>query len=111
MADDSEIPHTMTELAEQQLARSHAAFDQLSAYLNNAIGAWMGAVPPSHLTAGLQAVRDRAMKIAKENASSAFTLGGKIVNAKTPQEVLTLQMQFAQGRMNTLLEETPDSAG
>ena len=101
-----EIPHTMHELAEQKLKQAHAAYDHLTAYMNNAMGVWMGAVPPNPMTASLKAVQDHAMEIAAKNAESAFTLAGKIANTKTPQEVLTLQAQFAQDRMQVFVKQT-----
>ena len=107
----SEIPQTMHELAEQKLKQAHAAYDQLTAYMNNAMGAWMGAIPPSPATAGLKVFQDHAMELAKLNAESAFTFAGKIANAKTPQEVLALQAQFAQDRMQTFVKQTQGSTG
>ena len=80
-----EIPPYTHELADQKLKQAHAACDHLTAYLNNAMGVWMGAVPPNPLTVGLRAVQDHAIDIAKENAQSAFTLAGRIANAKTPK--------------------------
>jgi hypothetical protein len=105
MADNpSEIPQTMHELAEQKLKQAHAAYDQITAYMNNAIGAWMGAIPPSPATVGLKTFHDHAMELARLNAESAFTYAGKLANAKTPQEVFALQTQFAQDRMQTFVK-------
>ena len=95
--NSSEIPQSMHELAEQKLKQAHAAYDQITAYMNTAMGTWMGAIPPSAKAAFFQ---DHAMEIAKLNAESAFTFAGKIVNARTPQEVFALQAQFARDRMN-----------
>ena len=112
MTDDpSEIPQTMHELAEQKLKHAHAAYDHLTAYVNNAMGTWMGAIPPNPLTAGVKDFQDHATKFAKVNAESAFTLASEIANAKTPQEVLTLQTQFAQDRRKAFVRQTLDSTG
>ena len=104
--NSSEIPQSMHELAEQKLKQAHAAYDQITAYMNTAMGAWMGAIPPS-----AKALQDHAVEIAKLNAELAFTFAGKIVNARTPQEVFALQAQFAQDRMNAFVKQTQDAAG
>ena len=112
MADDpSDIPQTMHELAEQKLKQAHAAYDHLTTYVNNAMGTWMGAVPPNPLTAGLKIVHDRAVDMARENSESAFALAGKLTNAKTSQDVLALQTQFAQDRMQAFVKQSQESAG
>ena len=48
----------------------------------------------------------QVMEFAKENAEAAFTLAGKISNAPSLQDVLTLQTQFAQDRMQTFVTQT-----
>src|SRR5208337_2969002 len=47
----------------------------------------------------------RAMQIAKENAESVFTFAGKISNALTPQDIVTLQTQFTQDRMQAFVTQ------
>ena len=56
--------------------------------------------------AGFKDMQGRAMDIAKENAESTFTFAGKINNARTPQDIATLQMQFAQDRMQAFVAQT-----
>ncbi len=109
--DPSEIPHSMHELAEQKVKQAHAAYDQISAYVTSAMSAWMGTIPSNPMAAGLQDAHDRAAEIAKRNAESAFLLAGKMVHAKTPQEALTLQAQFAQDRMQAFSRQTQDPTG
>ena len=111
MADPFEIPHTMHELAEQKVKQAHAAYDQITAHVTSAMSAWMGTIPSNPMTAGLKDAHDRAIEIAKQNAESAFTHAGKIAKAKTPQEVLTLQTQFAQDRVHAFVSQTQGSGG
>ncbi len=107
----SEIPQSMHELAEEKLKQSHAAYEQLTSYMNNAVGAWMGAIPPSPATTGLQAFHDHAMEFAKLNAASAFTFAGKMAKVKTAQEILALQTQYIQDQIQTLVKQKQDSSG
>ena len=51
-------------------------------------------------------VQDRAMQIAKENAESVFTFAGKISNVRPPQDILTLETQFAQDRVQAFVTQT-----
>ena len=77
------------------------------------MGASMGAMPsnllPSNLmTAGFKDVQDRALHIARENAELVFTFAGKISNALTPQDIVTLQTQFAQDQMQAFAAQTQE---
>jgi hypothetical protein len=71
-----------------------------------AVGAWTGALPSNPMAAVVKDVQDRALQIAKENAESAFTFAGKISNVRTPQDIVTLQTQFAQDRMQAFVTQT-----
>ena len=75
-------------------------------FMTKAMGAWMGALPANPMAAGFQHMQDRAMKIAMENAEAAFTFGGKISSAETPQDILLLQTQFAQERVKAFVTQT-----
>ena len=97
MADNPlEIPQALRDLSEQNVKQAHAAYEQLVEFMTKAMGAWMGALPANPIAAGFQHMQDRAMKIAMENAEAAFTFGGKISSAETPQDILLLQTQFVQ---------------
>ena len=63
-------------------------------------------MPSNPMAAVVKDVQDRAMQIAKENAESVFTFAGKISNVRPPQDILTLQTQFAQDRMQAFVTQT-----
>jgi len=107
MADTPfEIPQTLRDASEQSLKQAHAAYEQLMDFVTKTVDALMGAMPANPVTAGFKDVQNRAMEIAKENAESAFGLAGKISNAQTVQEIVTLQTQFAQERMQAFVTQT-----
>jgi len=107
MADNPfEIPQTLRDVSEQNLKQAHAAYEQLAAFVTKAMDAWMGAMPSNPVTEGFKDVRDRAMEIAMENADSAFTFAGKISNAMTFQDLMMLQTQFTQERMQAFVTQT-----
>ena len=107
MADNPlEIPQALRDLSEQNVKQAHAAYEQLVEFMTKAMGAWLGALPANPIAAGFQHMQDRAMKIAMENAEAAFTFGGKISSAETPQDILLLQTQFAQERVKAFVAQT-----
>ena len=63
-------------------------------------------VMPSSMPMGFKDVQERAMAFAKDNGESAFTFAEKISNARTFQDLITHQTQFAQDRMQTFGEDT-----
>ena len=111
MADNPfEIPQALRDVAEQNMKQAHAAYEQLTDFVTKAMDAWMGAMP-SPMAAGFKDVQGRAMQIAKENAESIFTFAGKISNVQTPQDIVTLQTQFAQDRMQAFTTQTQELFG
>jgi len=65
-------------------------------------------MPSNLMTAGFKDVQDRALHIARENAESVFTFAGKISNALTPQDIVTLQTRFAQDQMQAFAAQTQE---
>jgi hypothetical protein len=96
-----EIPQAARDVSEQSLKQVHAAYAQLMDFMTQAMNAWTGALPASPTTAGLKDVQARAMEIAMENSESVFTFASNISNAQTFHDIVTLQAQFAQDRMQT----------
>ena len=101
-----EIPQSLREASEQNLRQAQAAYMQLMDFTNKAMDAWMEAMPENVMTAGFKDVQDRAREIATENADSTLAFAGKISNAKTFQEILTLQTQYVQDRMQAFVAQT-----
>jgi hypothetical protein len=71
-----------------------------------AMDAAMDAMPANPMTAGFKDVQDRAVHIAMENAESAFAFADKICDALAFEDIVTLQTQFAQERMQALVTQT-----
>ena len=103
-----EIPQQMRDLAEQNMKQAHAAYEQLVEFMTKAMSALMGAMPSHPMTASFKDVQGRAVEIAKENGESAFALADKMTKAHDFQEVLTLQTQFAQDRMQAFTTQTQE---
>jgi hypothetical protein len=100
-----EISQTLPDLAEQNMKQAHAAYGQLAHFMIKAMGVWTDALPANPMTAGLKDVQGRAMEFAKENAEATFALASKISSTQNLQEILTLQMQFAQDRIQAFVTQ------
>ena len=112
MADNPfEIPQALRDVSEQNIKQAHAAYEQLIDFMTKAINAWMGAMPASPMVTGFKDVQDRAVYLAKDNADSAFAFAEKINSAKSYQEILKLQTQFAQDRMQAFVAQTQQLYG
>ena len=106
MADNPfEIPQQTRDLAEQNLKQAHTEYEQLMDLVTKTMRAWTGAIPPNPMAAVFKDVQGCALHIARENAESVFTFAGKISNALTPQDIVTLQTQFTQDRMQALVTQ------
>jgi len=103
-----EIPQQMRDMAEQNMKQAHAAYEQLIEFMIKAMDAWMGAMPANPMTTSFKDVQGRAAEISKENGESAFALAEKMAKAQDFQEVLTLQTQFAQDRMQAFTKQTQE---
>ena len=107
MADNAfEIPQTFRDVSEQNLKQAQAEYEQLMDLVTKTMAAWTGAIPPNPMATVVKDMQGRAMQIAKENAESVFTFAGKISNALTPQDIVTLETQFAQDRMQAFVTQT-----
>ena len=109
MADNPfEIPQTVRDRAEQNVKQAHAVYAQFAAFVTKAMDAWTGAMPSNPMTAGFKDVQERAVAMAKKNAESALALVEKIAKAQNLPEIMTLQMKFAQDRMQAFTAQTQE---
>ena len=103
-----EIPQNLRGMSEQSLKQAHAEYENLTDFVTKAMGIWMGVMPANPIATGFKDVQDRVMAFAKENGESALTFAGKVSKASTFQELLTLQTQFAQNRMQVFTTHTQE---
>jgi hypothetical protein len=101
-----EIPQYLRDVSEQNLKQADAAYKQLMDFVSKAKDAWMEVMPENAMSAGFKDVQNRAMDIVMENPESTLGLAGKISNAKTFQEILTLQSRYVQDRMQAFVTQT-----
>ena len=90
-------------------------FEQLTDFVNKTMSAWVEMPSNSMVTdfnvTGFEDVQERAVAMATKNADSAFALIEKIAKAQTLQDILTLQMKFAQEQMQAYAAQTEGLQG
>jgi hypothetical protein len=60
------------------------------------------------MTSGFEAVQERAIQFAKENAEAGFALATELAKAKDLQDVLRLQSSFAQMQMQSYARQAQE---
>jgi hypothetical protein len=75
--------------------------------MTQAMSAWVMA-PSEAMTSGFNAVQERAVQFARENAEAGFALANDLSRAKDLQEVLRLQSGFAQKQMESYARQAQE---
>ena len=109
MADDPrfDIPPELREMVEKNVEQAQAAYGQFIDFLTQV----SSMAPPNKMLPGLEAVRERAIELAKENGERFFDLVSALARAKDIQEVLTLQGQYAQTQMQSYTVQAKELGG
>ena len=99
-----EIPQELRQLAEDNVERARKLYLQ---FMEGISQAWLtpsaDRAPP-----GFNEIRERAIKITRENADAAFNLARDVANAKDLQELVTLQTRYVQTQMNWYAQQTQE---
>jgi hypothetical protein len=102
-----EIHQELRELAEENVERARKLYLQFTEGVAQAMGAWSAASSDA-MTSGFNAVRERAIKLAKENAEAGFTLASELAKAKDLQELVSVQSLYAQKQMKLYALQTQE---
>lgn len=103
-----EFSQQMRELAERNVEQARATYGQFMDVMTQAVGMWTKGLPANELTSGFQAVQERAIGYAKENAEASFALASDLASAKDVQQVFSLQTQFAQAQIQAYAAQAQD---
>jgi len=103
-----EFPQQMRELAEKNVEQARATYGQFMDAMMQAASMWTKGLPANEVTSGFQAVQERAVGFAKENAEASFALASDLASAKDVQQVLSLQTQFAQSQMQAYAKQAQE---
>ena len=94
-----EIPQELRHLAEDNVEHARKLYLQ---FMEGISQAWNRAPP------GFNEIRERAIKITRENADAAFNLARDVANAKDLQELVTLQTRYVQSQMKWYAQQTQE---
>jgi hypothetical protein len=102
-----EIPQELRQLAEENVERARQLYLQFMDGVSKTMAAW--SAPSSDVfTSGFLEARERAVQLANENADAAFTLAKELANAKSVDELLSLQTRYVQSQMKWYADQTQD---
>jgi len=102
-----DIPQELRQLAEENVERARELYVQFMDGVARNMAMW--STPSSDaVTPGFNEVRERAVKLAKENADAAFALAKEVAQAKDLQELLSLQTRYVQSQMRWYADQTQE---
>ena len=105
-----EVPQQLREMTEQNIRQLNSAYSQVTDTMNQAMNSWFAALPSNAMTQSLKTVQERTAEFAKKNADAAFALANDVAKAKSLQEVLTLQTEYAQQQFQNFTAQTQELA-
>ena len=98
-----EIPAEVREFAEKTVDQARKAFDSFVAAAQKA--AAQSEAAAESLTAGAKEVNAKAISFAEANVKAAFDLAEKLVQAKEPKEILSIQSEYLKTQVATVQEQ------
>ena len=102
-----EIPDELRQLAEDNVERARKLYLQYMEGVSQAMGFWSTS-PSDSASPAFDEVRERAMKITRDNADAGFKLAKDVANAKDLQELVTLQTRYVQSQMRLYAQQTQE---
>ncbi len=100
---DLELPAELRAIAEKNVAQARQAFDTLFDTARDAVGDSEGRL--EEVRTGLRSLRQKTLGLVESNFNASFDFMNKLVQAKSPQEVLTLQTEFLTRQMQAVSEQ------
>lgn len=100
---DLELPAELRAIAEKNVAQARQAFDTLFDTAREAVGESEGRL--QEVRTGLRDLRQKSLGLMEANFNAGFDFMNKLVQAKSPQELLTLQAEFLTRQMQAVSEQ------
>ena len=98
-----EVPAEVREFAEKTVDQARKAFDSFVAAAQKASAQSEAAT--ESLTSNVKEVSSKAIGFAETNVKAAFDLVEKLVQAKDPREILSIQSDFLKAQVATVQEQ------
>ncbi len=103
-----EVPYDMRMLAETNVERARAAYDQFVNALIEVNHVWLNALPQNEMIAGLKAVQECAIRSGGRSIEASFVYVSELVRAKDFADVLSVQSRFSERQMQNYAREVRD---
>jgi phasin len=100
------IPNEMRTFAEQSVTQARQAFDGFIQAANQAMGQFQGQAMAARSSA--QEIAHKSMAYAEQNVATTFDFAQKLMRAKDPTEVMSLQSEFLTRQMQTISTQVQD---
>lgn len=100
---DLELPSDLRALAEKNMAQARQAFDTLFDTARNAVGESEERL--EEVRSSVKDLRQKTLGLVEENVNASFGFLDQLVQAKTPQDVLTLQADFLKKQMEAMAQQ------
>jgi phasin len=101
-----EIPPEMRDFAEKSVDQARKAFDGFMDAAYRAAGTLEKGSDVA--TSGALEMGRKAMGYAEQNVASALDFAGRLVNARSPDEILALQAEFLRRQIEAFGEQAKD---
>lgn len=97
------VPEQVRQYANQSVEQAKKAFDEYMSAMQKASEQLEGT--QTELQAGAKAVNEKMLALTQENVAATFDLAQRMVNAKDMGEVMRLQTEYVQQRMQAFGEQ------
>lgn len=101
-----QIPNEVRDFAEKSMEQARKAFEGYAGAAQKAISSFESTTNP--FQAGATDVGAKALGYAEANVNAAFELARKLLHAKDPQEVLTLQTEYVKTQVESIQSQAKD---
>jgi hypothetical protein len=104
------IPSQLRQLWESNLDHARSAYGQFIDMLAQASGVLARTMPTSEMASGLEAIQQRTIQFAKQNADAYFSFAGELAKANDIQEILAIQNRYAMTQMQAFAHQAQELA-
>jgi len=104
------IPSQLRQLWERNLDHARSAYGQFVDMLAQASGVLARTMPTSEMASGLEAIQQRTIQFAKQNADAYFSFAGELAKANDIQEILAIQNRYAMTQMQAFAHQAQELA-
>lgn len=98
-----ELPAEVRAVAEKNVTQARQAFETLFNSAREAVGKSEGHF--EEVRSGVRDLRQKTLGLVEANVAASFDFLNKLVAAKSPQEMMTLQSEFLQSQLKAVTEQ------